>query len=229
MKKEDYKDISLDEGVNIHDTSAPAETKSKKESTPTSTESSPIATYTDNKKRIFMWAGILILVVLGLSVWGVNNTHNNNTAQVTQSQTKSKAVFKQALSVIVKAQDTKQDLNAKWRAATQDYGNDNNRDKYRSAITDLNKERIDAYDSIKDNNSPLAKDVLKALEDMHTAMQGAFSAEGAKDAIDIYNNWNESDKGANKTYMDELISQLKKNDIKYTVKDNNGAGAQISY
>lgn len=180
-----------------------------------------------NRNKIIA-AIVGLAVIIGLFSF-IQYRNGVNKERAAESAQKIKTSYKVGIQPTVKAQSSKQSLNERWREATLDYAQGNDRDKYRNALNDINKDRINTSDTISDSKSVVAKDVQSALNVMHTELNKAYNAKDSKEAVDIYNSWNDNDKKSNKKYVKDFTSELKKRDISYKVNNKDGQGSQISY
>lgn len=229
---EDYKNIDLnnfkENGLSLDSSDAPKDSKKSKNKEGSSTKENHSADHKGSKKKLFMWFAIIAISVIGISLY-TNNKLNSGKISNAAPDSKTVSGFRTSVSPYVSAQDDKQKLNENWRNATITYSKDNNKDNFKKELNNINNGRITSLNNIKDTNSELGKIVVSSLNDMQSSLQSAYNASDSNDAINIYNKWNSKDKENNKKYINTFIDVLKKNKIKYKVKNNTNNGATIDY
>lgn len=229
---EDYKNIDLnnfkENGLSLDSNDEPKSTKNSKNKESAKTAEKRSADHSGSKKKLFMWFAIIVIVVIGISIY-TNNKLNSGKISNASPDSKTVSGFRTSVSPYVSAQDNKQKLNESWRKATITYSKDNNKDNFKKELNTINNSRITSLNNIKDTNSDLGKIVVSSLNDMQSSLQSAYNASDSNDAINIYNKWNSKDKESNKKYINTFIDVLKKNKINYKVKNNSNNGATIDY
>lgn len=190
----------------------------------------------NSKKMNVIKIGIIALVslsILGGVGFGVNSLiHRPSNKTVQTSNTNANKLFKESISVAVKADKERHNINRLFRNITVEYGKTNDSAKFKKDLLALNDERTAVIESIPagDKDSTELNVLVKdGLTNVHKFMNQAYNAKDSESAIDIYNSFNQSDQVYDDDYIDKLTKLLKKNDISYKTQKSDDGTITIVY
>ena len=190
----------------------------------------------NSKKMNVIKIGIIALVslsILGGVGFGVNSLiHRPSNKTVQTSNTNANKLFKESISVAVKADKERHNINRLFRNITVEYGKTNDSAKFKKDLLALNDERTSVVESIptgEKDATELNVLVKDGLTNVHKFMNQAYNAKDSESAIDIYNSFNQSDQVYDDDYIDKLTKLLKKNDISYKTQKSDDGTITIVY
>ena len=190
----------------------------------------------NSKKMNVIKIGIIALVslsILGGVGFGVNSLiHRPSNKTVQTSNTNANKLFKESISVAVKADKERHNINRLFRNITVEYGKTNDSAKFKKDLLALNDERTSVVESIptgEKDATELNVLVKDGLTNVHKFMNQAYNAKDSESAIDIYNSFNQSDQVYDDDYIDKLTKLLKKNDISYKIQKSDDGTITVVY
>lgn len=179
-----------------------------------------------SKSKFLIFLVIIVLVIILVCGYAISHMGNKQQAPgntpVKQSLTTKNGAsskFKAEIKPITTAQQDIQDINNSWRNATVNFAKKQDIKAFKKELMDINDQRIEVYNRIKDNKNALVKPILATSDAIHSGLVDSYALTKNSDyqkAIKLYNNTNKQVTDNNREYKNVLIEQLTKRHIQYT-------------
>lgn len=179
-----------------------------------------------SKSKFLIFLVIIILVIILVCGYAISHMGNKQQApagtparQSLTTKNGASGKFKAEIKPITTAQQDIQDVNNSWRNATVNFAKKQDIKAFKKELMDINDQRIEIYNRIKDNKNALVKPILATSDAIHSGLVDSYALTKNSDyqkAIKLYNNTNKQVTDNNREYKNVLIEQLTKRHIQYT-------------
>ena len=179
-----------------------------------------------SKSKFLIFLVIVVLVIILVCGYAISHMGNKQQApggtpakQSLTTQNGASGKFKAEIKPITTAQQDIQDINNSWRNATVNFAKKQDIKAFKKELMDINDQRIEVYNRIKDNKNALVKPILATSDAIHSGLVDSYALTKNSDyqkAIKLYNNTNKQVTDNNREYKNVLIEQLTKRHIQYT-------------